>query len=559
MIKYHYDDEKKHQFLSFWDLREITEWDSFSKNLTDVFLKAVGFEERLKKNISFLFNQSVLEGKAKITKEKIKFSKTIATGENGASTVSKELPDSKIMRELDSLNMITYSKGSPLTRNVGDSWTWNEWVIAFWQGFNVFPSLSAALEYHQDVGPEDGFSLDANEERNLADVFEALVFDQFLNPAEEDLASLAKLYAKKIVFFFFLYDGKAIAPAVVINPRFLTSKESHFLMAKFNKKSNFPPSSLAKVVLYLDKIFFEEKTKSKIGFLEIKFKEEQKQFLSHLAASIQNQQGEQGEQGMERYLASDFKQKINSMVKVANWENEFYLKKLILFKEQFPLNKISFVFLLKKIFHEITSKRLPSKKIEELMMGLNFLGIIYEKKSLFYLSEAYQSLGELKSGKCPRPSKMIIDIDMSITIFKKDLSEEVDYYLSLFTQKHAHTYSAHFELDVRLSKFAWFLNFDYPKMVRFFEKYGAETFSSEFREYLKLFFENCDFYREKKLYSLLIASTIEYNKLKFHFMHKEPHLEVVFDDQRKTVIFFNQEHYQLFIEANKSQKTFKIF
>ena len=547
MIKYHYDDEKKQRFLSFWGLKDINEWDAVSKKPIGIFLKIINLRSDLKKSISLLLEQDILERKAKTVKGKIAFTEGIS--KTRSDFMNKKV-DSKLMEELDALNFITYSKNNPLNRNDSNKWHWNEWMASFWKGLDVFFDLSAALEHYLDTHPASGFSIKSNEQKNLANIFEAFVFNEFpFKPTEKDLASLKALYAKKIIFFFICHKD-AINASVIVNPHFLTFKESRFLVNDLVKESSLAFTPLGKLVLYLDKMLFEKKTKGKLSPLEIKLKEEQSEFLDRLAKVILS-----GE-GMQKYLASDFEQKIDFITNIANEDNEFLLREMLLFENQFPLNKGNFVFLLKRIFYENANVKITLEKIESLIKELNFLGIIYQKGVFFHLNEAYC---ELKKRKNLRRPKVMIDIDMSITIFKKELNEELNYYLSTFTKRNTHTYSVHFELDVRLSRFAWFLNFNHQKIVHLLKKHGAESLSREFEEYLKLFFENCDFHKEKKLHSLLIPSTIEYNKLKFYLMNEKLSYETIFNDQKKIVVFLKQEDYQTFLEENKVEKTFKIF
>ena len=296
------------------------------------------------------------------------------------------------------------------------------------------------------------------------------------------------------------------------------------------------------------------------------------------------------------YVKLDFREKIDFILSEMSADYSLVLEKLITEIYDYQLNEkksaaqieqqlseLDLIFLLRSVYQESFNKLLLLDEVYQVITDFNLLGLLHFNKNNFYLNE-FLYLGESSPNHAQKnaekntkaesktsastdatSSKLIIDSDMSITVFKDILDEPLLYYLSIFTHKKSHTYSWQFEIDYKLVNFAWFLNFTQDKIISFLQKYQNEAMLGEVKEYIKLFFENCSLFKKTELPSLKISSTINYHQIKYSLEKNSSSKEntkkenakkwdVIFLDDRKMIIFLSYADYLAFLAENRDNQ-----
>ncbi len=550
MLKYQYNEAKKKEFLSFWGMGSIKGWETLQKNFSLIFLKITTLDLAIKNLLSHLIQQNFLEEGITIKEQLLSFKEKTYK----INTTLLE-GNSLLFEKLDTYNIITFTKSNPLKKDSSSEWQWEKWFATFLTNFPFFKTSQEVFSFLSEQKTLAKVTNLTIEEKNIL----AVIFDDVFLENNHFLESKIKvalnsLYEKKIIAYLFLQTKESFTCKITINPLFLKSSQANFLFKGISLQNKTSVISLPQALIYLDQSLFEAETKAKLNLLDNSLKENQINFLDNALLHLKKNQ-----QDKKKYLQFSYQEKVLFLIKLTLHDYFFLLEILINLENPTFTNEKEFLFFIKKTLYVNSSQKNYPKDFSWLA-GFFYLGIVNKKNNTIVINKNFKKLFQQKDKEIfPAKPALIIDIDMSITVFKEDLNEELDYYLNIFCQRKSHTYSISFEIDQKFSAFAWFLNFDYQKMIKLFEKHQKEELAKEFREYLKLFFEGCDYYREEKYHAFKIASTFHYNQFKFYLTKKKLDSKVIFDDKKKIVIFFSSQDYENLLIENQKEKKIKFF
>ncbi len=538
MLKFFIDEKKEKTFLSFWNIKNLDEYQKISNDIFLFFTYYVSLS-----NIAHQIVANFVKNYLKEFIFSLKDSYLVLPEKQKPLLISPFLEDQALMKTvyfLDEIDVISIQKDRSYLESKKD-------VAIFSKNFCDFLKSIFVIEENlpKEMLSKNTLKNLTYEEKSYLEQFNFLYAKScFLKEEQSILLSLLK---KKCLLFGFTKDFK---PIVFLNSVFFEENKKPISHAHTSEKTSLFLSTVDEFIyeLHLKKKirkdhFLFQKKGGRQAFVLARFFFRRKKYIS--------------------YLKKPFHLKVQFLL-----ENFFSYGFEVLLVLISNASKSKGFISKKRLFHEMNKKRILDQKelinyalFHKEVDRLDKLAFISEQRDFIFFSKKMlryvlkETINNKLGGKKKPKLNGIIDTDGMLTLYKSKTCPSILYYLSLFTKLNIADYTIQASFDLKKLSLAWFCHF-YPKKIKFFLSKIAPDYYNDFvSKQVNSFFKQLETFKKESIFAIRTYSKELYKHTKLILEEKlSEKAEVIFLKKHGIILFLKEEDYKKAIYFLKEKK-----